>query len=575
MVRRLEFPAAWSSLRTLDTQLGSETRHFVLLNDERDPELERALAQRPHTELLVPGRNLGVAAGRNRLIAAALAWGADLIVPLDDDLLVPDDYVSRIRDWIEERTAGGDRVGIVAPAILDFHAVAERIMSREAIEDAEEGRLSGFPDTATLRTRIAAAWDRGPLPVDAVYHAGIRNWRSHYLDSYSTRPAFLRELYLNVRGIRAPDVGINELRLDPEVRKAIVTGEGQPMLIHTAAGGACAYTADLVRAIGGVDEAFSPFGYEDSDYAVRALAANFHNYTLPTEIVLHDLDSRQKRRSPSILLHSQGRARALMARKHIPARERGRAITELATLAPLQAVDVVGATLGRFPSVTGAIIGSVVAYFGGFLEGMFTAPTEPDITESSTTATYRPNPHTLERSIQIQQRIWDGTPPSGLPEVVHIEVTISYRWDERSGRLTLNRLIADSPGLFRLKASAEIEQVGSRDELGNPDPLSTRLNRLTLEFEDWGFLRRFETTAAWFRSERTAGYLAALLQSPFSRTAKEIRTFFSLRTEPARLMISVQPGGSVTVRELFELTPGTNLTRRLGIRTTVKTLAHF
>ncbi len=307
MVRRLEFPAAWSSLATVAPQLSDDIHHILLVNDDRDPDLEERLAELPHTTVLTPGRNLGVAVGRNRLIGAAIEWGAEILISLDDDLLVPNDYIQRIQNHIVQRSKAGARVGIVAPAILDFHVIAERIMTAEAISDAEEGRMRVFWDTAELRRLIAGAWPDN-LPVDALYHVGIRNWRYHYLESYRSRANRLRSLYLNVQGIRDQQAETNELRLDPHVRKAILTGDGEPATIDTAAGGACAYTADLVREIGGLDEAFSPFGYEDSDFAIRSLSAGFTNYSLTTEILLHDLDSRQKTRSPAILLHSQGRA---------------------------------------------------------------------------------------------------------------------------------------------------------------------------------------------------------------------------------------------------------------------------
>jgi hypothetical protein len=508
-------------------------------------------------------------------MSAALEWGAELIVSLDDDLLVPNDHIRRISRWIALRSDTGEQVGIVAPAVFDFHAVAERTMSEEDIRRAEAGELDRFPDTETLRATIASAWD-DEVPVEALYHAGIRNWRYHYLDGYRSRAARLRELYMNARGIRVPSVDLSEMRRDATFRRAIVTGGGEAVAIHTTAGGACAYTADLVRRVGGVDEAFSPFGYEDSDFAVRSLEAGFINYSLPTEILLHDLDSRQKTRSPAILLHSQGRARALMARKHIADRERARAIIELIALAPLQAVELVGATGGRFRSAAGGILGAVVAYYGGIVEGMFATPTEPDLGDAgSVIAEHRAMPTSVERTRTVRERFWGSSPPSGLPTEVTVDATLSYRWEPDLRRFTLRRLVADSPGLFRVTVSAGIEQIGIRDELGNPDPVSARLNHLDVKIEDWGFLRRFETTAAWFRKERTVGYLRSLMEVPSRRTAKVIGSFLSLRDEPSVLLLSIQPTGSISVGELFELAPGIDLDRRLGLTVSVTPITHY
>lgn len=574
MVRRLEFPAAWSCLSTVDPQLGQDVHHFLLLNDEDDHDLVATLSDRPHTTVLTPGKNLGVAVGRNSLIKAAIEWGADILISLDDDLLVPSDYINRIRTRIADLEAAGEKVGIVAPAVMDFHAIAERIMTTERIADAEQGRLTDFWDTGTLRQRIAQAWE-GDLPVDTLYHSGIRNWRFHYLESYRSRPARLRSLYLNVRGINDPKVGINEMRLDPTVRQAILTGDGSPIEIDTAAGGACAYTTDLLREIGGLDEAFSPFGYEDSDFAIRSLSAGFRNYTLTTEILLHDLDSRQKKRSPAILLHSQGRARALIARKHVPASERARALTEIAALAPLQAVDLIGATDGRFPSVAGGIIGSTIAYLAGFIEGLFTVPSEPDVASSERTHVYPSVPHRMERRTTVRHHSWSGTPVDGLPLQIPFDVNVSYNWDAENGHFALHHLDADAPGLIRVKLTAEIDQVGRRDTLGNPDPLECRVRYVRIEIEDWEFLHRFQTTAAWFRKERSAGYLAPLLRSPSSRIAKTIKQTLSLRRTPALLAIEIDPPDPISVAELFDLTPGINLERRLGMSVMVNESARY
>ncbi len=574
MLRRAEFPAAWSSLATIDAQLGDSVHHFLLLNDDPEPRLVDQLKARPHTTLLTPGSNLGVAVGRNTLIKAALEWGANILISLDDDLLVPSDYVERISRFISERVAAGEKVGIVAPAILDFHAAAEQTMTPAEVENAENGRLESFWSTAELRRRLAEAWP-DDVPVEAMYHAGICEWRYHYLESYRSRAARLRSLYLNSRGIKAPTVDTNEMRLRPEVRKAILTGDGSPAPIDTAAGGACAYTSELLSEIGGLDEAFSPFGYEDSDFSIRALEAGFQNFSLTSEILLHDLDSRQKTRSPAILLHTQGRARALIARKHIPQRERVGAMTEIAALAPLQAVDLVGATGGHFPSRAGGVVGSIVAYMGGFVEGLFATPTEPDVAGSGLLQDYRSVPHRMERPLRINHRSWWGTPVTGLPRDIVFHGELSYQWNPDQAKLTLHRLHLDAPGQIRIKLSAEIDRVGLRDSLGNPDPLSCRINRASISVEDWGFLNRLQSTIAWYRKERSPGYFSSLMRSPSSRVALAIQAFLSLRSDPAHLEIAIDPPQPVSVAELYELTPGVNLERRLGLSIMVKETVRY
>ena len=75
LAQRGDFPTAWSSLHCLDKQLSTRRRRFVLLNDVPDQKLSEHLMTLPHTGLIQPGENLGVAAGRNLLIERALDWG--------------------------------------------------------------------------------------------------------------------------------------------------------------------------------------------------------------------------------------------------------------------------------------------------------------------------------------------------------------------------------------------------------------------------------------------------------------------------------------------------------------------
>ena len=141
--------------------------------------------------------------------------------------------------------------------------------------------------------------------------------------------------------------------------------------------------------------------------------------------------------------------------------------------------------------------------------------------------------------------------------------------------MTLHRLRLDAPGQVRIKLSAEIDRVGLRDELGNPDPLSCRIIGATVSVEDWGFLYRLQSTIAWFRKERSPGYFVSLLRSPSSRVALAIRDFLSLRSAPAHLEIRIDPPEPVSVAELYELTPGVNLERRLGLSVMVKETARY
>jgi len=561
MVRSAEFPTAWSCLRTLEPQLGPDVIQFLLLNDARDPELEARLTARAHTRLLTPGRNLGVARGRNELIAAALAWGADILVSLDDDLLVAAGYVERICDWIAERRAAGEPIGVVTPAVLDFHEVAPLAMTRRGVRAAEAGTLRRPIPLERIRRALRK---QGPqLSAGAFYHAGIRDWEANYLRTFSPRARRLQSFLHSAAGTPQEPLTPAELRLDPAIRRAATERRSEAVSIDSAPGGACAYPADLIREIGTMDGAFSPFGYEDADFAIRALRAGFENYLLPSELVLHDLDARKRDRDVSMLVFTQARARALIARKHADAAEVQRILIEAAALGAAHALDLSLARTEIPGDRTGTALVSALCFFSGFLDGLFAPVT--DTPDGAGRSSFNVPACGDFRADGLRLRLWDGSPLSGLPKEILLHAALVYSWEEESGHFDLRHLEVDAPGLAVLRMSASMGGIGRRTEGGRPEPLAATLDAFHGEFHDHGFLRRLETSIAWQRRERSPGYLASLLNEPATDEGKRFRWFLSLRQQPASLTIDLAPDPAVSALELERAEAGSVLRRRLGL----------
>ena len=49
----------------------------------------------------------------------------------------------------------------------------------------------------------------------------------------------------------------------------------------------------------------------------------------------------------------------------------------------------------------------------------------------------------------------------------------------------------------------------------------------------------------------------------------------AVRHEPAKLSIRIEPQSPITVAELYELTPGVNLDRRVGLTVMVNESVHY
>jgi len=565
MVRGSEFPAAWSGLATIRRNIDENTRHFVLLNDPPNPTLEADLAKFAQTSLVTPGKNLGVAAGRNALIRAAIDWGAHYLISLDDDLLVPDDFVARTVRHLDELENAGLSPGIVGPAVLDFHAVAKGTMTPEETLTARLGTLSSFGSTSEQKLKIGDAW--AEIPPDLTYHLGIRDWRRHYVAVRGGAADRARGLVAD--SIQDAQIGFDpseptELRHDAPARQTILEDSADPIEVDAVPGGACAYSRQLINQIGLMDETFSPFGYEDSDFSVRAKTAGYRNYFLPSELVLHDLDSRGKSRSIASLLFLQGRSRALIARRHLDLRNFHNALVEGALLGPL----FVQTMASQVDKVENAQLATYVAgltgWLGGWIRGCFIedARTIGDYPDPPPSLTI-PKLASIEQGIELS--IWPlATPRSGLPSVVRAQLRIEYRFDPALATFDLYRLDLDAAGLGRVQISARLSRVGLENDL---EPGSSRLDHLELRLRDEGFIRRLNTTVAWHRGERTPGYFGAFAAGLKGAPYAGVRRFLSGSPVGQTLDLLIRPETPLTMDELTSLT--TNRRRaaeRLGLK---------
>lgn len=361
MVQQRDFPAAWSSLSCLGNQLSPTRRRIVLLNDERSPDLEAALNALSHTTVLTPGRNLGVAVGRNTLLRAAIAAGASHVVTLDDDLYVPSDYLDRIERFLADAS---ETLGIVAPTVLSFTSFAR---ANPDLIDADLVRAGRLPDSVAsddLRARI------DPSDAESFYHIGVRDWKSHYLTPNTERGRNLDEVLAKAGIMDAvPRQPANFLRSDPAARElAADVGTDGPQMVDTLPGGVSVLSTSMLDDIGLCDERYSPFGYEDADLCIRARQAGYEVAWMPSTVVLHDFLDRADARSSQHLAFIGGRAKALLAANHAPNHELPAQVARSMSSYLVDANAVLRHRTGRDLRPE-QVVSSIAAFASGFLDG--------------------------------------------------------------------------------------------------------------------------------------------------------------------------------------------------------------
>lgn len=545
MVQSRAFPIAWTSLTSLSPQLSESRQRFILLNDAPDAALEAELAQLPFTKAICAGENLGVAPGRNELIRAAIDWGADIIASVDDDLLFPDDYLETLQNRFYELVSLHGRVGIVGPVVLDYEPFSEAVLSESQAGSVRLGQPVFLQPMVELRIGLSETW-QGNVPEGAVYHAGIRDWAGNYLRFHGARAGFARRLFDDaLDGPRLPVIPRYELRREPSIRDAVLEPAAMPARVDTLPGGACMYSSALVREIGAMDEAFSPFGFEDADFAIRSIKAGYKNFVLPEVVAVHDIAHRSRRRDAYDRLFIESRSRALLASKHTDTVQAARVAVEMAALSPLRVWDV----MATHHTVPTDAVEMFVAGFGSYLAGWL----------SGTTVTPEDGCPMIqtgwnEVSYPIAIKAWTKTPSRGLPVNLRGVASVALAWDPAGGVLDVRRLGLDIPGLGVVAVGCRIVGVEDGAELALPSFEPARLERLWLEVIDNGGLRRLEETVAWRRNERTDGYLKFLAEGLGGWRGSVVRRFLAPAFRgTASIQVSVTPKWSITFGELWSL----------------------
>lgn len=311
LLRSSEYTNSRAALSGLVPQLSSSVRLFVLLNDVDNSDIREHYSGLENVDFFCVNQNIGVAKGRNFLTNRAVEWGADILVSYDNDLICGSDYVFRVCTALHALSRS-HRVGVVAPALLNASECGEIWADRYTEYWKNEKAVVLDEDAAR---RFVRKLDM--TVVNPFYHLGIRNWRLHYLGS--NVPPIDRLRCFASRHLKCVTPPMNRklsaLAHDPVVRKLVAGGEGV-VGVDTLPGGAHCYFTHLLSDVGGFDEGFSPFGFEDSDFCIGAITRGYKNFLLPEVLVIHDIGFRNVNRGYELIAESRGRAKRIMIRKY-------------------------------------------------------------------------------------------------------------------------------------------------------------------------------------------------------------------------------------------------------------------
>lgn len=266
------------ALASLKPQLLPHDRISLLLNGAVRPDLRQRFSGLPSVYYHESTTNLGVAGGRNFLFQQPESKGTAVSLLLDNDAVVPRDYLDRILAFLDAHP----EAGIVGPVTLVYSRLAAAMTT-----DGKDFDISRFT-SADLLDALRRA--RNPEWID---HLGTNpEWRNVYL--YDRNAA---DVLLLFRSLINKRIFYGPCKMDPQIRGNLFDGETKPLPVANIPGCCQVFRRSLLDEIGPLDPLFNPYGWEDAEFAVRAMRHGYCNLIDTGTAILHGTDQRHADRA--------------------------------------------------------------------------------------------------------------------------------------------------------------------------------------------------------------------------------------------------------------------------------------
>ncbi len=280
------------TLAGLLQQLSEDDNISVLLNGSRNQEFKELCNAHTGIFYYESPLNLGVAGGRNFLLQTSVAKQADIIMFVDNDVIVPIDYIESCTKFLIKNP----NAGVIGSIVLKYKNIIRFINEKTPPFDGYFGASVWPISNSDLRE-----FTLNNSLKERLFHIGTHpDWETGYIHNADTL-AQIQEIVNGKAGRQfylalADDDQIVEQLQNPTVN-----------LIEASNIAGCCQTfrRSLVEQIGLLNPLFSPYGFEDVDFCVRAILAGYKNYTNTESFLIHGTDNRHAVRSKQYSIHTK------------------------------------------------------------------------------------------------------------------------------------------------------------------------------------------------------------------------------------------------------------------------------
>ena len=286
-------------------QLNPGDAIYILFNGFNDHPLKNHFEKHTGIKVFQSNSNLGVAGGRNHLYRTTLLDdNFDYIITLDNDVIVPNDFNVVIKSEVNMHY--NDDTGVLGGVILDY--------KKQTVRAFLEKNFLSFPGYLSalnyniFSDDIKSFITNSKITLDKLlWHIGIdKDYQAAYIDrkdlierSSGREQAFFPFL------AHAPS---NTALIQKEVFE-VSNVPGCFQLVSTR----------VLQSAGLLEESFSPYFFEDSEFCIRLQRMGLHNKVATNILLFHGTDSRhlERRRvnSKFDFIANEYRARLILLNK--------------------------------------------------------------------------------------------------------------------------------------------------------------------------------------------------------------------------------------------------------------------
>lgn len=308
----IELTFQW--LNWVHSQCNESIQLFGIANGTLEARWKDKLKSFKYLHIDYSETNLGVAGGRNVVVLNAINWGAELLLSLDNDILIPRNYFVEMAKAYYELQKKYPKLGIITPAILDINRLIELFSLDEIKRQFLEADSIGLRKSITEKKELLSK-------KDYFYHLGASGWKGCYLISSHFSKFFekrhFKEHVLSKQG-NLEKYKFSWHKSNKEIRDGILNESLPYLKADTLPGGLHVYEKSYIDRFGFFDERFNPYGFEDSELCIRGVEAGMEHFLVGKMIVAHDLEQRFQKRDPSVTFFTRGKVRRILIKKHIP-----------------------------------------------------------------------------------------------------------------------------------------------------------------------------------------------------------------------------------------------------------------